>query len=150
MTSALLIAADASVTDVELPGDRTAQRTALTDRVGGETEAVYYHRSTVLHLNSSGARLRLPPNITAWTLACVWRRMTLPADYLLHGPVVVTGAYSDGGELDALPDQFAAQARTAAATVRETMTAWRQRPPVSDEAALAELLAYVRRDVSSL
>ncbi|MFH8492234.1 hypothetical protein [Streptomyces longisporoflavus] len=83
-------------------------------------------------------------------LACVWRRMTLPVAYVLHGPVVLTGAYGDDGRLGALPDKFAAQARIASAAVRETMTSWRSRPPASDEAALAEVLAYVQHDVSSV
>lgn len=149
MTSALRIAVDGEVTEVDLPDDRAAQRRLLNQLVGGVTEAAYFHRSTVLHLHGEGAILRLPPNITSWTLACVWRRMNLGFDYVLHGPVVVTGAYGENGELGPLPDEFAAQVRTAAATVREAIESWRTRSPVSTEAALAEVLAYVQRDLTS-
>ncbi|MEV0323054.1 hypothetical protein ACIBKX_34000 [Streptomyces sp. NPDC050658] len=148
MTSALCIAEDGEVTDVELPSDPHAQRKLLSEQVGGASEAAYYHRSTVLHLHAEGAIVGLPPNITSWALACVWRRMNLGLDYALHGPVVATGAYGDDGELNPLPDEFAAQVRTAAATVRETLQGWRTRPPASNEAALAEALAYVRRDLA--
>lgn len=147
MTSALRITVDGDVTDVDLPSDQAAQHSLLKDQVGGDSEATYYHRATVLHLHSEGARLGLPPNITSWTLACTWRRMNLGFDYLLRGPVIVTGAYGDDGAVGSLPDEFAAQVRTAAATVREAMQSWRERSPVSSEAALAEVLAYVQRDL---
>lgn len=149
MTSALRIAVDGEVTEVDLPDEPDAQRSLLNELVGGDAEAAYYHRSTVLHLHSQGARLHFPPNITSWALACVWRHMNLGFDYVLHGPVIVTGAYGDDGGLGPLPDEFVAQVRTAAATVREAIESWRERSPVSTEAALAEVLAYVQRDLTS-
>lgn len=148
MTYALRIDVDGEVTDVELPDDPAAQRTALSDHVRGDAEAAYYHRSTVLHLNDDGDGDGLP-NIVSWTLACAWRRMNLGADYVLHGPLVVTGADGDDGLVLPLPDEFAAQVRTAAAIVRETVHAWQGRSPVSAEVALKEVLAYVRRDLAS-
>ncbi|WP_179023855.1 hypothetical protein [Streptomyces sp. IMTB 2501] len=68
--------------------------------------------------------------------------------YPLHGPVVVTGRTPDG-EAAALADALAEHARTVTQTVWETLKEWRARPPVSNEAAISELLAYAARDVGS-
>ncbi|MCE0446825.1 hypothetical protein LT493_26240 [Streptomyces tricolor] len=54
---------------------------------------------------------------------------------------------SVGGAVAALDDGLAEQAHAVTQTVRETLGEWHSRPPVSNEAALAELLAYVARDV---
>lgn len=68
--------------------------------------------------------------------------------YPLAGTIVVTGRTADG-DVTALDDDLAEHDQTVADTVRETLARWRQRPPISDEAATSELLAYAARDVAS-
>ncbi|MFJ5035316.1 hypothetical protein ACIQB5_46550 [Streptomyces sp. NPDC088560] len=104
-----------------------------------------YHHRTLLHVYGEGQVIGLDQNLAAWALASAWRRMTLCP---LHGPVVIAGRTPDG-EAAALDDDLAGHARTVAQTVRETLKAWKTRPPASSEAAVSELLAYAARDVAS-
>ncbi|WP_143076763.1 amidohydrolase [Streptomyces sp. MUSC 14] len=90
-----------------------------------------------------GVRGQVP--FAVWALASAWRRMT---QCPLHGTVVITGRTSDG-EAAALDDDLAEHARTVTQTVRQTLKAWKARPPASSEAAVSELLAYAARDVAS-
>lgn len=53
------------------------------------------------------------------------------------------------GELTDLDGDLVGHARAVARAVRETLTEWRRRPPVSDGAAISELLAYATRDISA-
>ncbi|MFE9121294.1 hypothetical protein [Streptomyces sp. NPDC007172] len=122
-----------------------AQYAQIRSAVGGSAEAAYYHRGTVLHVPATGNTDGLNPNLVAWALACGWRKMELP--YLLYGPIVITGPYdADGAAVGQLSEQLTAQVRTVCDTVRETVAGWRVWPPVSNEAAVAELLAYTHRD----
>ncbi|MFE6165829.1 hypothetical protein ACFQ7F_43795, partial [Streptomyces sp. NPDC056486] len=68
---------------------------------------------------------------------------------VLHGPIVITGAYSDNVELGPLPDEFAAQVRTAAAAICETMQSWQERSPDSADSAIAQILASLQSDMTS-
>ncbi|MFI1106249.1 hypothetical protein [Streptomyces melanogenes] len=104
-----------------------------------------YHCRAVLHIHGSGRTLSLPQNLTAWALASAWRGVALCP---LAGTVVVTGRTADG-EVTALDDDLAEHVQAVADTVREMLARWRRRPPVSDEAAIGELLAYAARDVAS-
>ncbi|MFE2970265.1 hypothetical protein ACFXKC_42755 [Streptomyces sp. NPDC059340] len=88
--------------------------------------------------HGNGQSIGLQQNLAAWVLASAWRGMTL---YPLHGPAVITGRTRDGG-LAALDDYLAQ-------TVRETLIAWQARHPATNETAIAELLAYAFRDVTT-
>ncbi|MFI6055668.1 hypothetical protein ACIBCO_36990 [Streptomyces violascens] len=140
----------AQLSAVELSdADAGAQYEELRRVVGGGTDAAYYHRSAVMHVHGTSSRDGMRPNLAAWALACCWRNMELP--YLLHGPIVITGPYNaDGATVGELSTQLTSQVHTVCATVRETVDAWQLRPPASNEAAIAELLAYTRRDLSAV
>ncbi|AYG77989.1 hypothetical protein DWB77_00096 [Streptomyces hundungensis] len=49
-----------------------------------------------------------------------------------------------------LSGRLSGQVRGVCDTVRETVIGWRVRPPVLNEAVLAELLAYIRRDLAAV
>ncbi|MFI9040899.1 hypothetical protein [Streptomyces sp. NPDC053726] len=49
----------------------------------------------------------------------------------------------------ALDDDLVQHAHIVTRTVRETLEAWRTRPPASNDAAVNELLAYAARDIAS-
>lgn len=119
----------------------------LKAAVGGSPEAAYYHRTTMVHVHGNGRAEQLKPNLGAWASASSWMNAELP--YLLYGPVVTSGRSADGG-VGPLSEAMVTQVRTACATTRETMRTWQDRPPVSNEAALGELFAYVRRDLAAL
>ncbi|MEU6510996.1 hypothetical protein [Streptomyces sp. NPDC046942] len=142
---ALRIAPDTTLTELDLP--ETDAFSAIRQHVGtsGAVDLAVYHPRALLHVHGEGQVIGLGQNLAAWALASAWRRMTL---YPLHGPVVVTGRTPDG-EAAALDDDLAEHVRTVAQTVRETLKAWKARPPVSNEAAISELLAYAARDVAS-
>ncbi|MGA5149977.1 hypothetical protein ACPCSF_33920 [Streptomyces griseoincarnatus] len=53
------------------------------------------------------------------------------------------------GEPTGLGGDMVGHARAVAQTVREALTEWRRRPPVSNGAAISELLAYATRDISA-
>ncbi|MEV6048657.1 hypothetical protein [Streptomyces xanthochromogenes] len=150
MARAWLVDESARLVALDLHADDAAAQSAqIRTAVGGSAEAAYYHRATVLHVPATGARDGLSPNLAAWALACGWRTMELP--YLLYGPIVITGPYgADGSTVGELPARLTAQVRTVCGTVRETMAGWRIRPPASNEAAVAELLAYTRRDLAAV
>ncbi|WP_415954417.1 hypothetical protein [Streptomyces sp. KLOTTS4A1] len=107
-----------------------------------------YHRRAVLHILDDAqhrytqGRARL--NLVAWALASAWRGLDL---YPLYGPVIITGG--DAETTESLGDDLVAQALRTSETVRETLAEWQRRRPVSNEAAIAELLAYVRSDVQT-
>lgn len=148
MIRAIRVAELSEFDELQLPGgDAGAQYERLTAAIGGSPQSASYHRSSVVHVHSNGRNEQLRPNLAVWALASSWMKAELP--YLLYGPVVITGRRRDGG-VGPLPDALAAQVRTACATVRETLHAWRDRPPVSNDAALGELFAYVRRDLDGL
>ncbi|MGW6144260.1 hypothetical protein [Streptomyces sp. NPDC055140] len=69
--------------------------------------------------------------------------------YPLHGSIVVTGCRHAEGEVTGLDEDLVHQAEAVAATVRETVQRWLERPPVSDEAAAQELLACAVRDLAA-
>ncbi|MFI1106328.1 hypothetical protein [Streptomyces melanogenes] len=132
---ALRIDPDTAVTALDLP--QTDPFSLIRVHVGSPDavdQGVYHHRA-VLHLHDSGRTLGLPQNLAAWALASAWRGMAL---YPLAGPIVVTGRTAHG-EVTALDDDLAAHVQAVADTVRETLTQWRRRPPLSDEAAIGEL-----------
>ncbi|MFD8218076.1 hypothetical protein ACFV2U_31270 [Streptomyces sp. NPDC059697] len=104
-----------------------------------------YHRRALLHTHDNGQAIGLQQNLAAWALASAWRGMT---PYPLHGPAVITGRTRDGG-VAPLDDDLAQHARTVAQTVRETLIEWQARHPATNETAIAELLAYAFRDVTT-
>ncbi|MFJ3714124.1 hypothetical protein [Streptomyces sp. NPDC090053] len=149
MECALRIDSDNTTAKVVLPdGDPSAQRSVLREQIGGSPEGAVYHRRALLHVHGDGRNAGLAPNLAGWALACVWRGRELP--YQLCGPVVVTGPYADEGGVAPLEEGLLRQAEVTAQTVRETLAAWKHRPPVSNEAAVQELLAYVRHEMTSV
>ncbi|MFF6969369.1 hypothetical protein ACFY9G_39100 [Streptomyces anthocyanicus] len=143
------IAPDATVTELDLPeADKRAVIWELLGSPDTVDQGIYqgiYHRRAVLHVHGNGRQLGLPQNLAAWALASAWRGTAL---YLLAGPVAITGR-TMAGELTGLDGDLVRHARVVAQTVRETLTEWRRRPPVSNEAAISELLAYATRDISA-
>ncbi|WP_309030740.1 hypothetical protein [Streptomyces alfalfae] len=142
---ALKIAPDATVTEMDLP--EANARAAIRELLGSPDtvdQGIYHHRA-VLHIHGNGRQLGLPENLAAWALASAWRGTAL---YSLAGPVALTGR-TMAGELTSLDSDLVRHARAVAQTVRETLTEWRRRPPVSNEAAISELLAYATRDISA-
>ncbi|MFG2961370.1 hypothetical protein ACGF5O_47605 [Streptomyces sp. NPDC048291] len=143
---ALRIDPDTTVTDIALP---PADAHSVIRELVGSPDAVEqatYHQHAVMHIHGAGRREGLPQNLAAWALASAWRRTAL---YPLAGPIVVTGRTTTG-ELTALDDDLVQHAQAVAQTVRDTLSEWRARPPVSNEAATSELLAYAARDIASL
>ncbi|MGW7824657.1 hypothetical protein ACWGLF_42850 [Streptomyces puniciscabiei] len=142
---ALRIVPDATFTELALP--EADVFSAIRRHVGtsGAVDQAVYHPRVLLHVHGEGRGVGLGQNVAAWALASAWRGMAL---YPLHGPVVVTGRTPDG-EAAALDDDLAEHARTVTQTVRDTLKAWRTRPPASNDAAISELLAYAARDVAS-
>ncbi|MFF7890255.1 hypothetical protein ACH40F_58595 [Streptomyces sp. NPDC020794] len=142
---ALRIASDTTVTGLTLP-DLDARR-AIREHLGstGAADEAVYHRRALLQIHGSGQSIGLQQNLAAWALASAWRGMAL---YPLHGPVVITGRTQDGG-VAPLDDDLAQYARAVAQTVRETLIEWQARHPATNEAAIAELLAYAFRDVTT-
>lgn len=145
MIRVLRIAPDAVVTEHDVPD---AQPENLTRHIGGPPEQAVYHPCALLHLHGNGRALGLPANLTAWALACAWGGLGLP--YLLHGPVIITGREASGGGVVALDAHLAGHVHTTAQIVRETLAGWQQRPPVSNSAAVQEILASVRHQVPSV
>ncbi|MFB7511171.1 hypothetical protein [Streptomyces broussonetiae] len=142
---ALRIAPDTTLTELTLPeADALSVIRHHVGTSGAVDQAVYHHRA-LLHVHGEGQVVGLDQNLAAWALVSAWRRMAL---YPLHGPVVITGRTPDG-EAAALDDDLAEHARTVTQTVRQTLKAWKARPPASSEAAASELLAYAARDVAS-
>ncbi|MEZ0092525.1 hypothetical protein [Streptacidiphilus sp. EB129] len=142
---AIHIDADGAVAAIDLPDHRGDQYAAVRTMLGGDADQAVYHRSALLWVHGDGQRQHLPANLVAWTLASAWRGVALP--YQLFGDVVVTGRDSDGDSAP-LTDRLAGQVRAVAGTVEETMTGWRMRPPISQDAAISQLLAYARNDVN--
>ncbi|WP_371656794.1 MULTISPECIES: hypothetical protein [unclassified Streptomyces] len=142
---ALRVDPDTTVTELLLP--RKDAFCVIGEQVGSPdcVDQGVYHRRAVLHIHGSGRRLGLPQNLAAWALASAWRGVAV---YPLAGTIVVTGRTADG-DVTALDDDLAEHVQTVALTVRETLAQWRRRPPISDEAAIGELLAYAARDVAS-
>lgn len=142
---ALRIDPDNSVTELVLP--HSDAFCVIRVQVGSPDFVDHgaYHRRAVLHLHGSGRTLGLPQNLTAWVSASAWRGVAL---YPLAGTIVVTGRTADG-DVTALDDDLAEHAQAVAHTVRETLTQCQRRPPISDEAALGELLVYAARDVTA-
>ncbi|MFD8727811.1 hypothetical protein [Streptomyces sp. NPDC059611] len=141
MDNALVIAPDGSVSNTVLPSDAERWRAAIRELVGGGSDQGRYHAEVLLHVRGNGSQ---EPNLTAWALASIWRNLQLP--YLLYGTVVVTGPAA-GQELSA---NLAAEVQAAGSAVTAIMNEWRDRRPVSDDAAEAELLAGVRHSIASL
>ncbi|WP_395577416.1 hypothetical protein [Streptomyces sp. BK79] len=141
---ALKIAPDATITEIDLP--ETGAHAAIRELLGfsDAVEQGIYHRRAVLHVHGNGRQVGLPQNLAARALASAWRGMVL---YPLAGTVAVTGR-TTAGELTGLDGDLVQHATAVAQTVRETLTEWRRRPPVSNEAAISELLAYATRDAS--
>ncbi|MET8210349.1 hypothetical protein ABZT51_30790 [Streptomyces sp. NPDC005373] len=104
-----------------------------------------YRRRALLHIHDTANR-ESPLNLAAWTLASAWRGMSL---YPLHGTIMVTGSRNEEGDVTGLDEDLVRQAQAVLATVRETVQRWRERPPVSDEAAAQELLACAARDLAT-
>jgi hypothetical protein len=141
---AVRIAPDNTLTELVLP--ESDAHSAIRESVGlpGAVDQAVHHPRALLHVHGERRVLGLGENLVAWALASAWRGMSL---YPLHGPVVVTGRRHHGG-VAALDDDLAQHACTVTQTVRDTLATWRTRPPVSQEAALGELLAYARSDVA--
>ncbi|MFF1917054.1 hypothetical protein ACFVYE_37005 [Streptomyces sp. NPDC058239] len=141
----LRIDPDTMLTEVVL-SERDAHF-AIREHVGttGAVDQAVYHSRVLLHLHGEGQVIGLGQNLAAWALASAWRGMPL---YPLHGPVVLTGR-TGGGGVAALDDGLVQHARTVTRTVRETLVAWRMRPPASNDAAVSELLAYAARDIAA-
>ncbi|GGN46372.1 hypothetical protein [Streptomyces fuscichromogenes] len=142
---ALRIDPDTNVTDLALPP--TGAHSVIRELVGSPdaVDQATYHQRAVMHIHGSGRREGLPQNLAAWALASAWRGTPL---YPLAGPIVVTGRTTTG-ELLALDDDLVQHAHVVAQTVRDTLSEWRDRPPVSNETAVNELLAYAARDIAS-
>ncbi|WP_437080930.1 hypothetical protein [Streptomyces sp. enrichment culture] len=122
-------------------------RAAIQELLGSPDtvdQGIYHHRA-VLHVHGNRRRLGLPRDLAAWELASAWRGTAL---YPLAGPVAMTGR-ATAGELSGLDSDMVGHARAVAQTVRETLTERRRRPPVSNGAAISELLAYATRDISA-
>ncbi|MET7520445.1 hypothetical protein ABZS88_45390 [Streptomyces sp. NPDC005480] len=68
--------------------------------------------------------------------------------YPLHGTVVVTGRNADG-DVTGLAEDLVHQAEAVVAMVRETAGRWREQPPLSNDAAVEELLAYAARELAA-
>ncbi|MFI1648308.1 hypothetical protein ACH4XT_15400 [Streptomyces avidinii] len=139
--NALVIAPAGSVSSTVLPSDAEGRRAAIGELVGGGADQGRYHPEVLLHVRGNGSP---EPNLTAWALASTWRNLEI--SYLLYGTVVVTGPAS-GAEL---PANVAAQVRAAGDAVTAIMDEWRSRRPISNDAAVAELLAGVRHSLASL
>ncbi|WP_199550188.1 hypothetical protein [Streptomyces sp. N35] len=143
---ALHIDVDTTVTPLTL---RTPPYDQLRTLLGGVTVTGIYHRRAVLHILDDGQQRhadgRTGLNLAAWALASAWRGIDL---YPLYGPVVITGG--DAGTSTSLEDDLGTQVLRSATTVRETLAEWRLRPPASNDAAVAELLAYVRNDLRAV
>ncbi|MGP4001698.1 hypothetical protein [Streptomyces sp. 8N706] len=140
-TTALRIDVTGGVTEVTLPEDGTGQRAVIAQLLGGAADRGVYHREVLLHVHGDAAQM-LDANFAAWALACVWRGLELP--YWLYGDVVLTGPEAGGGAVAGLDGRLADQARAVVAGVHEVMSEWEQRPPRSEEAARAEVLANAR------
>ncbi|MET7621932.1 hypothetical protein [Streptomyces sp. NPDC005408] len=69
---------------------------------------------------------------------------------MFHGHVIITGREASSGGVTALDAHLAGHVHTTAQIGRETLADWRQRPPLSDSAAVVELLAYVRHELSAV
>ncbi|MEU1264547.1 hypothetical protein ABZ473_21130 [Streptomyces cellulosae] len=122
-------------------------RAAIQELLGSPDtvdQGIYHHRA-VLHVHGNRRRLGLPQDMAAWELASAWRGTAL---YPLAGPVAITGRET-AGELTGLDGDLVGHARAVAQTVCEALTEWRRRPPVSDGAAISELLAYATREISA-
>ncbi|NEB78989.1 hypothetical protein G3I40_27770 [Streptomyces sp. SID14478] len=144
MATALRIDVDTTVSTIDLPEDPSEAYDAIRREVGEALNQGVYHRRAVLHIgDTSAAGTRL--NLTAWTLASAWRGIAL---YPLHGTIVVTGP--DGaGETTGLDDDLVRQAEAVAVMVRETVARWQDHPPVSNETAAQELLAYAAQELEA-
>ncbi|MEU5298964.1 hypothetical protein [Streptomyces umbrinus] len=142
---ALRIDTDTTVTDLNLP--ETDAHSVIRDLVGSPdaVDQGTYHRRALLHIHGNGQQIGLPANLAAWALVSIWRGSPL---YPLAGTIVVTGRTASG-DTETLNDELAQHVKAVAQTVRETMQAWRTRPPVSNDAAIRELLTYAARDVVS-
>ncbi|MGW2563375.1 hypothetical protein ACWCXB_29945 [Streptomyces sp. NPDC001514] len=139
---ALRIATDNTVAEVALPEEETHQ--AIREQVGttGAVDQAVYHRQALLHVHGEATVIGLQENLVAWALASAWRGTAV---YPMHGPIIVTGRTETGG-VAPLDDDLAQHAYAVAHTVRETLNEWRTRRPISNEAAIQELLAYAARD----
>ncbi|MFH8737570.1 DUF3846 domain-containing protein [Streptomyces sp. NPDC017964] len=136
---------DTTVTVLDLPEDASEVQAAIRGTVGDAVNTAVYHRRALLHIHDSANR-ESPLNLAAWTLASAWRGMSL---YPLHGTIVVTGCLNEEGDVTGLDEDLVHQAEAVAVTVRETVQRCRERPPMSDEAAAQELLAYAARDLAA-
>jgi hypothetical protein len=144
MATALRIDVDTTVTVLDLPEDASEARAVVRGAVGGAVTTAVYHRHALLHIHDTANR-ESPLNLAAWTLASAWRDTSL---YPLHGTIVVTGRDAEG-DVTRLDEDLVHQAEAIVATVRETVQRWRERPPVSNEAAAQELLAYAARELAA-
>ncbi|MFD9411555.1 hypothetical protein ACFWBN_31655 [Streptomyces sp. NPDC059989] len=137
MTSVLRVDSDGGTTLMPWPDDELQRGLLIRAVVGGPADTAVYHRRAVLHVHGNGQSERLPLNLAAWVLASVWRGIELP--YGFHGTVMVTGPQSQ--ELDA---DLVAVVQAVCVAVAEVRAEWQNRPPASERAARAELLAAAR------
>ncbi|MFD6186898.1 hypothetical protein [Streptomyces goshikiensis] len=143
MSLVLRIDADCATKLMPWPDDEPLRALLIRAGVGGSADTAVYHRRAVLHVHGNVQAERLPLNLSAWVLASVWRGFELP--YGLHGTVMVTGPQSE-----ALDADLAAEIQTVCAAVAEVRAEWKDRPPVGENAARAELLAAARYALDAL
>jgi hypothetical protein len=137
--AALCIAPDATVTEIAVPAEYTAQRQVLRGLVGGTVDAAVFHRRACVHVHGEGAILGAPLNVAAWALASGWREAEI--SYGLHGIAVVTDPDGADGASQALGTDLAAQVKAACAAVHDVLVERQTRPPAGEQAVWAEVLA---------
>ncbi|MET8211908.1 hypothetical protein ABZT51_39065 [Streptomyces sp. NPDC005373] len=142
MATGLRIDINTVMEQIELPEDQRAALATIHGVVGGQTNQGVYHRRALFHIHDT-ANSESPLNLAAWTLASAWRGMSL---YPLT--IVVTGRNADG-DVTGLEEDLVHQAEAVVAMVRETVERWREQPPLSNEAAAQELLAYAARELAA-
>lgn len=143
MSLVLRVDTDGGTTLMSWPGDQLQRGLLIRAGVGGPADTGVYHRRAVLHIHGNGQAERLPLNLSAWVLASVWRGFELP--YGLHGTVMVTGPQSE-----ALDADLVAEIQAVCAAVAKVRAEWKDRPPVGENAARAELLAAARYALDAL
>ncbi|WP_030237216.1 hypothetical protein [Streptomyces sp. NRRL S-350] len=129
------------VVEIELPDDPALLRQDLATRLGGSPDRGVYHPRALMWLGGNATNEGLPPNVVATALASTWRGMDIGASYFLHGRVIVTGAVD--GDADRLEEDLAGQAREVGRVVADLARVWATTPPVSNEAAWAEIIRAV-------
>ncbi|UUU37566.1 hypothetical protein [Streptomyces sp. NBC_00162] len=137
MSSVLCVDPDGGTTLMPWSDDELQRALLIRAGVAGPADTGVYHRRAVLHVHGNGQAERLPLNLAVWVLASVWRGIELP--YGLHGTVMVTGPQSQELEAD-----LVAEVQAVCVAVAEVRAEWQNRPPASERAARAEVLAAAR------